>query len=168
MLHMVSNQIEIPKVRVLWLQISHGLNQLLRVLPFHIGGCHNIYPFQAVTKACLPTTTDRESWKLHTRMVSAGSCICACISIVCISSFLPSRSMTEWRAAWSNKNWPKFFDTRQLVMGQKQTAFETTSSQNDLRRGGFPWSLNFVRPIGITKYHLLSQGQKNGGDNVCI
>lgn len=112
------------------------------------------------------------------RMVSAGSCICACMSIVCISSFLPSTSTphcpcnTERKESEdrvkscmiSNKNWPKFFDTRQLVMGQKQTAFETIIPERSTQRR----TSMIFELCAPTRYHLLSQGQKNGGDNVCI
>ena len=92
-----------------------------------IGGCHNIYSFLGVSPRSAYDRGPCEWWV----QVVASAHVYSCISF-----FLPSTSThhtvlaipkerkqkKQWRAAWSN-NWPKFVDTRQLIMGAKTNCF---------------------------------------------
>ena len=137
-----------------------------------IGGCHNIYSFLGVSPR---SAYDRGPC---VRVVSAydrGPCewwvqvVASAHVHSCISSFLPSTSTTHCPCNTERKEAKETVKSCMIEQLAKDRRHEAAhrggknklllrpSSQNGLRRDGPPWSLNFVCPIRITKYLLLSQ-----------
>ena len=125
-----------------------------------IGGCHNIYSFLGVSPRSAYDRGPCEWWVQVVASAHVHSCI---------SSFLPSTSTTHCPCNTERKEAKETVKSCMIEQLAKDRRHEAAhrggknklllrpSSQNGLRRDGPPWSLNFVCPIRITKYLLLSQ-----------